>query len=362
MIEVTAAIALVMALAWSNGANDVAKGIATLAGSGVTSARRALFWGSFCTLCGGIAAAWWGAALLKTFGSDFMTAGFQIDLIFVTSALGGASAWVLLATRLGLPVSTTHALLGGIVGGVLSAAGTDGLHTAAVANKALAPLLLSPLLAVALCAAILLLARWIGRRVPSWRPGCCPKEQWQHNPYACATDHPSPLKRITREQLWHGLHWLSSGVTNFARALNDVPKIAAFLLLTITLAPQSAALSDVPTIGWIIAVSIVMTAGSWWGGQRVLDVMAHRVAAIEPASGLAANTGTSLLVLAATPLGLPVSTTHVSTGSLMGLRWTNGSAPTEGDALKMILFGWVVTLPVGAVTAAGLSGVLRTLV
>lgn len=360
MLLVTASVVLVFALAWANGANDVAKGVATLAGSGVASARRAIAWGSLCTLLGGVAAVWWGASLLKTFGGDFIAPAFAIDLVFVISALVGASAWVLAATRLGLPVSTTHALLGGVVGGVLVAAGPDGLRMVVVANKAILPLLLSPLLAVLLCAGILWVARYVGRKVPAWRPGCCEPAEWEKNPYVCADDDAPPLKRALRERVWQGLHWLSSGATSFARGLNDVPKIAAFLLLAITLAPELAT-TAIPSAWSILAVTLVMAAGGIWGGYRVLDILAHRVASIDPGTGLAANTGTSLLVLAATPLGLPVSTTHVSTGALMGIRWTSQSTPSEGDALKMILFGWVITLPVAGAVSAFTSFTLHTL-
>lgn len=352
MLLVTASILLVFVLAWANGANDVAKGVATLTGSGVSNARRAIMWGSACTLLGGITAVWWGASLLKTFSGDFLAPQFQVDLVFVISALAGASVWVLTATRLSLPVSTTHALLGGVVGSVLAVAGPDGLLAAVVANKAVLPLLLSPLLAVLLCAAILWLARLVGKRVPAWRPGCCPPAEWQRNPYTCAEDNAPPFQRAVREHVWSGLHWLSSGATSFARGLNDVPKIAAFLLLTVALSPLPGMTTALTGAWLVVAVSLVMAAGGVWGGYRVLDVLAHRVAAIDPGTGLVANTGTSLLVLAATPLGLPVSTTHVSTGALLGIRWADRSIPGGNDALKMILFGWIITLPVAGIVSA----------
>jgi PiT family inorganic phosphate transporter len=352
MLLLATSLVMVFALAWTNGANDVAKGVATLVGSGVSNARRAILWGSACTLLGGVAAVWWGASLLETFGGDFVAPHFRIDLLFVISTLAGASAWVLAATRLSLPVSTTHALLGGVVGSVLFAAGPEGLRAAVVANKAVLPLLVSPLLAVLLCALILSVARYVGKRVPAWRPGCCAPAEWQRNPYACANDNAPPLQRAVRERMWHALHWLSSGATSFARGLNDVPKIAAFLVLAVALAPLPEHIVT-PAGAWlVIAVSVVMAAGGVWGGYRVLNVLAHRVTAMDPGTGLAANTGTSLLVLAATPLGLPVSTTQVSTGALVGIRWVNRSPPGEADALKLILFGWIITLPVaGAVSA-----------
>jgi len=341
---------LVLVLAWSNGANDVGKGVATLAGSGVAGARRAILWGSFCTVLGGLAAAVWGAALVQTFASGFISTGFVINLGFVAGAIAGAALWIGFATRFGLPVSTTHALLGGIVGSVLVTAGPVGLKTAAIANKALAPLLLSPVIAILLCWCLLLAARWVERRIPAWSSGCCARADWQQNPFVCAPEGQRPAPYA--QHVWLGLHWLSSGVTSFARGLNDVPKIAAFLILILTLTPALSAIFVGSPLWPITLVALAMGLGSVWGGMRVLQVLAHRVTPLDPASGLAANVGTSLLVLLATPFGLPVSTTHVSTGALLGVRWGDKLKPQRNDALKLILFGWIVTLPIAAALAA----------
>lgn len=353
MTAAVAVIIIILALAWANGANDVAKGVATLSGSGVASAVRAIMWGTACTLIGGLAAAVWGTALVNTFSSGFLASGFPVTIGFVGGVVVGAAAWVLLATRLGLPVSTTHALLGGIVGTVLVLAGPEGLRTAAVANKALLPLLLSPLLAIALCWALLLVARFIEKRIPPFRPGCCEQEDWQRNPFVCA-ENPQSVPSNATQRVLTLLHWLSSGATSFARGLNDVPKIAAFLILVLALAPGLP--FNANGNAWpIVAVAVVMGLGGLWGGMRVLHVLAQRVAPLDSVSGLAANIGTSLLVLGATPLGLPVSTTHVSTGALMGVRWSDRVRPGQGDALKLVLFGWLITFPVAGGLAATCS-------
>ena len=361
MLAIGLSAVLVLLLAWANGANDVAKGVATLSGSGASSAKRAIAWGSLCTVLGGLAAVWWGASLLRTFGSDFVAPGFHIDLVFIISVLVGACAWVLGASWFGFPVSTTHALLGGIVGAVLIVAGPDGLRAAVVANKALLPLLLSPLLAVGLCAAILWIARIVASRVPAWRPGCCEPDEWKKNPYVCAQDDVSLLRRVLRARLWTALHWLSSGTTSFARGLNDTPKIAAFLVLAIAFAPEASAVHALSSVWPVLAVSVVMGLGGLWGGYKVLNMLSYRVASMEPSTGLVANTGTSLLVLAATPLGFPVSTTHVSVGALMGVRWAGRSRPGEGDALKSILIGWLITVPVAGAVSAALSLTLHAM-
>ncbi len=357
-----AGLVLVLLLAWSNGANDISKGIATLVGNGSAHARAAVLWGTLCTTLGGLVALLWGAALIKTFSSAFLDAGFNVDLRFIASTLVGAAGWVFLATRLGWPVSTTHALLGGVVGAVWAVAGFAGLEMDAVTRKALLPLLISPLIAIGLCAGLLLLARYLARRVPGWTPGCCEQSEWQQNPYVCEdTDEKEDeqqAKLSWRGKMWIVLHWFSSGLTSFARGLNDVPKIAAFLILIASLSPALRQQLGSGSSGPIILVTLVMAAGSLLGGFRVLNVLAHRVVPLDASQGLTANVGTSMLVLLASPLGIPVSTTHVSTGSLLGVRWYDRVKPNEGDALKTILFAWLVTLPVAAGLAVVAANIL----
>jgi len=348
---------LVLTLAWANGANDVSKGVATLTGSGVSQARRALMWGTLWTVLGGMAAVLWGSQLVDTFSKGFLAPGIHFDQLFLAASMIGALCWILLATRFGLPVSTTHALLGGVVGAALIMTGPAGIRAAAMANKALLPLLISPLIAIFLCGALVLAIRFATRNVPQWRPGCCRVETWQRNPYACAPDGQRLPPSQMKEKLWIALHWLSSGATSFARALNDVPKIAAFLIVAVSLAPESIPpiLNNHPS--WpILAVTLVMMLGSLWGGAKVLEVLAYRVTPMDSLSGLTANLSTSIVVLLASPLGLPVSTTHVSIGSLMGIRWAGEGKPNQGDALKLVLFGWLITFPVaGAI--AGIAAV-----
>src|SRR3989344_6374438 len=119
---------VILSLAWFNGANDVAKGIATLVGSGNTAPRRAVLWGSLWIVLGGLAAMIWGVALMDTFSRGLLAPGFSADLIYIVSAVFGATGWIMLATRRGLPVSTTHALLGGIIGAAWAVVGPSGLR------------------------------------------------------------------------------------------------------------------------------------------------------------------------------------------------------------------------------------------
>lgn len=353
-------IAMVMALAWANGANDVSKGVATLNGSGIAAARRAIYWGSATSVLGGLAALAWGGALVSLFSKGFLAGNPQLSWDFSFGAIGGAAGWVLIATGLRLPVSTTHGLIGGVVGAAAATWGFDAIEMAAVGSKALLPLLASPLAAIALCGVLLLATRMIDRYIPAWSPGCCEPQAYGADPFACAPDTPST--RVVR-QVWNALHWLSSGLVSFARGLNDVPKIAALALPALVVLSPAGGVTTALTMGALLLVTAAMGAGSVWGGLRLLPVLAGRVSRLDVRTGLAANLGTSMLVLAASPLGLPVSTTHVATGSLMGVRFGEGTAPRSGDALKAILFGWIVTLPIaaaGAYLLASLAGAVAS--
>lgn len=344
-METLLIFALAALLAYVNGANDIGKPVASLAGSNVTDAKHAVLWGSFWTVLGGFASILWGDAMVQTFANGLLghaTVGFALVFAVVT----GAMLWVLVANLRGLPVSTTHALLGAAVGAALISQGTHSMDFSVLANKALVPLLLSPLIAIALCWCLLLGTRWISSKVPAWRPGCCAQEDWQRDPFVCATG--APPRRSTR-RLWIGLHWLSSGITSFARALNDTPKIAAFVILALAFAPKGLAFSAASAIA---AVTIAMGLGSLIGGYRVLSLMSNGITRLDHQTGLFANASTAALVLAASPLGLPVSTTHVATGSLMGVRLAQSATPDNADALKMVLLGWVVTFPSAALFSA----------
>ena len=141
---------LILLLAFANGTNDVSKAIATLVGSGVTTYRNAIAWGTLWTMAGAGAAAFVATAMVKTFSSGFIEPNLVIPAAFPPSILSGAFLWVLFASTTGLPVSTTHALTGSLVGAGLLAFGSDGLIWATVLKKIALPLLLSPFLALGL--------------------------------------------------------------------------------------------------------------------------------------------------------------------------------------------------------------------
>src|SRR5215472_11808607 len=257
MVSATFLALAALTLAWANGANDVSKGVAALAGSGVADPRTAWLLGVGATLFGGLAAIWWGGSLGALFGGGFLTGVSQLPATAALAAPAGAAAFVLLATWRRWPVSTTHALIGGIIGAAVIHFGLHHVAYRTVVSKFLVPLLISPVLAIALCWALLLINKILEAKVPRWTPGCCDREECERDPFACAKQPPSPLVR----RLWLSLHWLSGGAVSFARGLNDVPKMAALLIPAFIAWPALTANVGGPALA-VAVTTLAMTGGA----------------------------------------------------------------------------------------------------
>jgi inorganic phosphate transporter, PiT family len=354
-------------IAYINGANDVSKGVATLVGSGVTDYRKAILWGTVCTGLGGLAGAALAGAMVETFGNGLLSSGTVPTFLAALSTILGAAAFVAIATRTGMPVSTTHAIVGSIAGVASVAYGINGIRWAALADKIALPLLLSPIVALVL-ASLAIRAVWSLRKQPAAAPDCLCAEYvptvalgvaqcdgtaaaapsighlrfTAATAQACAAERPHAVA-ITPARL----HWISSGATSFARGMNDAPKMVAILLVASMLRGGL----PVQPIGFVIIV-LGMMAGSWVAGRRVTAVLAEDVTPMDHWEGLLANAVTALLVAPGAALGLPMSTTHVSCGSIIGIG-AGKKAAIHWKIVREILLAWVVTVPL-----AGLLGIL----
>lgn len=354
---------LVLALAFANGTNDVSKAIATLVGSGVTNYRTAIVWGTAWTVVGAGASTFIASAMVKTFSHGLIQTGTTIQPVFALAVLTGAMAWVLFASRTGLPVSTTHALTGAIVGTGLMAFAGEALIWSAIVMKIALPLLLSPFLALTVSLLLhpvvrLLAARWEGACVcvmPASRALVAIDARGGTRTLFQATSFgqpvmavPSQCNRAGLQGLVVGLdtiHWISSGLASFARGTNDAPKIVAMLLVGATTAAWPSLLSQLTAFG---GVALAMGLGSYFGGLRVTEVLAEKVTKMNHAEGLSANLTTSSLVLVAGTLGLPVSMTHLSSSAIIGIGLLNGLNAVRWATVRDMVLAWVVTLPAGA--------------
>ena len=375
----TILFAAVCFLAWSNGANDNSKGVASLIGSGTLGERSALWWGTGSTLAGSLASVFLAQGLLAAFSGKGLVpeeiAGGQAFLLAVAIGAGGT---VLLATRFGFPISTTHALVGAIVGAGWLAAG-DALDLSVLATTFVLPLLVSPILALLLAAALAGVGRRCRRTDGEPRADClCLGELSPESAVvpvaegarssalraggmAVAAPAPSRLalsldatercdERFERGSLrlpvrgaFDFAHVASAGVVGFARGLNDTPKIAALLLVV-----------DWTHVRWgLVVVAVAMAAGGLLASRRVAHTMGRRITRMDAGQGLAANLATGSLVLFASRFGVPVSTTHVSVGALFGIGLVGGGA--DRRVMGRVVASWVVTLPCAAVLATGVS-------
>ena len=361
------ALLLVMALAYANGTNDVSKAIATLVGSGVTNYRTAIIWGTAWTMAGALLSAFVAGAMLKTFSEGLIQSDIAVPPVLAPTILIGAMAWVLVASRFGLPVSTTHALTGALVGAGLVSIGSQGLIWPAITGKIGLPLLLSPVLAVTVSFLVHPMVKRVAER---WEGACLcvmPASRALVTIDARGNTRtliqtsvlgqpvvsvPSQCNRAGLQGLVISLdsvHWLSSGLASLARGANDTPKIMAMLLLGSASASWPNATAQ---IGTLAAVALAMGLGSYIGGFRVTKVLAEKVTRMDHVEGLSANLTTSSLVLVSATMGLPVSTTHVSSSAIIGIGVLKGLGAVRWATVRDMVLAWIVTLPASALLAA----------
>jgi inorganic phosphate transporter, PiT family len=361
-------ILVAVLLAYANGANDNFKGVATLYGSGVLRYRTANWLSTAATLVGAVAAALLAEQLAKAFsGRGLVPEAVAAQPIFAIAVALAAGMTVLIATRIGMPISTTHALVGGLVGAGLAAA-ASGLNAHALGQQFIAPLLLGPVVALVACAVL----NGITRRIipPQAQDAVCACVTPMHASLAtygnashavpsmssagvtvgtltdpaCARAAESTAGAVlTASSVMNAAHIMSGVLVCIARGLNDAPKIAGLLLVA------KAANVSLSTA----AIAIAMALGGFLHSRRIAETMGNKITTLEPRSAFIANVCTATLVIAASKFGLPLSTTHVSVGSISGLAFSGDqNAALSRSTMKHILLTWIFTLPVAALLAS----------
>lgn len=355
--------AAVVLLAYVNGANDNFKGVATLFGSRTTDYRRALGWATITTFAGSLAAVWLSGRLVRAFsGNGLVPDALTHEPAFLLAVGLGAALTVLLATRLGFPISTTHAMTGALVGAGFAAVGS--VNAAKLGQSFFLPLAASPLISLVLTSALYPMLRFLQLRLGVVRQMCLCVDggtpelvQIRSDGAAvlqstglalsvgqlsqCAERYHGRIIGIDAQLVLDRLHFLSAGAVSFARGLNDTPKIVALVIAAQALRiPLSAAL---------LIIGAAMALGGWLSAKRVAVVMSERITAMNHGQGFTANAVTAFLVLVASRWGVPVSTTHVSCGSLFGLGAVTGQG--RWPVIRAIVLSWLVTLPVAVLVA-----------
>ncbi len=354
-------LAAVCFLAYSNGANDNFKGVASLYGSRTASFRTALFWATATTILGSAASFFLASSLLGKFtGRGIVPDTLAGSESFILAVAIGAAATVIFATFTGLPVSTTHALTGAILGaGFIAVGGNVGL--AALGNGFMIPLLVSPILAVAL-GSFLYLGAHFARETAGVTCETCLCVGQEFVPISdgsgslalmpsptltidqtanCVERYDGMLLGISLQDVLDTGHFLSSGVVSFARGLNDTPKIMALLLVGELLGLE---------YGWVLVAGSI-AIGGLVSSRKVAETISKKITTMNIGQAFTANVTTGILVISASLLGMPVSTTHVTVGSLFGIGLITKQANLR--VISGVVLSWIVTLPVAALFSAG---------
>lgn len=320
-------IGATMLLAFGSGANDISKSVATLVGSGETNYKKAVILTSLAVACGAIMASAWAIKMTLLFTQGILASHVVINQLFALAVLGGSIGWILLSTKLGLPVSTTHAIVGSVVLTGIYAFGFDQVAWASATKKIVLPLLLSPIVAFGLTSLIFRFLFWLCR------------QQYCLN---C-----------------HWAHWISALSSGFARGLNDTPKILALGLIFYFLVDPHIIVAP----RWFFLILALSNAlGGIMVGFRVTDTLAHKITSMNHLEGFAANLATSILVIAATIKGFPVSTTHVSSSAIMGMGLQKGFQKIQWKIVGEIIAAWLITLPTAGCLGIGLYWLLKQIV
>jgi PiT family inorganic phosphate transporter len=319
---ITIALVVVVGLAivfdYINGFHDTANAIATSVATRALRPPQAILMAASFNFIGAFA----GTAVATTIGSGLVDEQTTTQAV-VAAALLGAIAWNLLTWLFGLPSSSSHALIGGLLGATFISAGIAAFDIDGIVNKVLIPMLTSPLLGFLIAFGLMLALYWIFRNS-------------RRKPMA---------RRFRRAQV------ISAGYMAFAHGSNDAQKTMGIITLALF---SAGVIPDITVPTWVIVVSATaLSLGTAVGGWRIMRTMGHRVVELEPVHGFAAETTAATVLLGTATLGMPVSTTHVISSAIMGVGSSRGPRGVRWGVARSILVAWILTIPAAALIAAG---------
>ncbi len=317
-------LALSVIFDFINGFHDTANAIATVVATRVLTPSQAIIMAASLNFVGAML----GTAVAKTIASGLVPAELATQRA-VIAALLAAIAWNLITWYYGIPSSSSHALIGGIVGAVIAEAGLTAPYWGAIVEKVILPLVLSPIIGFAFAFALMiLLLRLFLRRTPS---------EVHH--------------------LFGRLQVVSSAFMAFSHGGNDAQKTMGVMTLALA-AYLGVADMDIPI--WIkLTAATAMGLGTAVGGWRVIRTMGHRLVRLEPIHGFAAETAAATVIETASRLGFPLSTTHVISTAIMGVGATRRLSAVRWSVAGSIVTAWIVTIPACILLAALIFTVLR---
>ena len=312
-------VALAIAFDFMNGFHDAANAIATIVSTGVLKPGQAVIWAAFFNFI----ALWvFGLSVAATIGKG-MVDPKVVDYHVIFGALIGALAWNIITWYYGIPSSSSHALIGGMIGATVAKAGVGALNGAGI-TKTVVFILVAPLMGFALGAILLLVISWIFRKSTPWRV-----DKW-----------------FRRGQL------VSCALYSLGHGSNDAQKtIGIIWLLLIT---AGLATNDRETLPYWVVIScyIAISLGTLFGGWRIVKTMGQKITKLKPVGGFAAETGGAITLFIASSFGIPVSTTHTITGAIVGVGAARKLSAVRWGLAGNIVWAWVLTIPASAFIAA----------
>jgi PiT family inorganic phosphate transporter len=312
-----AVLVLAVLFDYINGFHDTANAIATSVATRALRPAYAIGMAAAFNFIGAFA----GTAVARTIGGGLVDEQTTTQTV-VAAALIGAIVWNLITWRLGIPSSSSHALIGGLMGATIIAAGTGSIKMDGLVNKVLVPLVSSPIVGFFGAFSLMIALFWVFRRA----------------------DRRPLARRFRRLQL------ISAGFMAFSHGSNDAQKTMGIITLAL-FAGHVIPTVDVPP--WVIVVSATaISLGTAAGGWRIMATMGHRVVDLEPIHGFAAETTAASVIFTAAHFGMPVSTTHVISSAIMGVGTSKGAHGVRWGVARGILVAWIVTFPATATVGA----------
>lgn len=318
-------IAVALAFDFLNGFHDAANSIATIVSTGAMSPRWAVAWAAFFNF---VAFLVFGVAVASTIGKGIIDPGI-VDSYVVFGALVGAIAWNLITWYYGIPSSSSHALIGGLAGAAVAKGGTGKL-VAAGFIKTSAAIVLSPALGFLIAVALMIAVSWVfagstPRRVDRW---------------------------------FQKLQFVSAALYSLGHGGNDAQKTMGIIWMLLIASGHSAANEPLPF--WVVLVcQAAMGLGTLFGGWRIVKTMGMRITKLRPVGGFCASASGAATLFIATGFGVPVSTTHTITGSIVGVGSAKNVSAVRWGVAGNIIWAWIFTIP-GSAFIAGIAWLLAT--
>ncbi|MDH4260175.1 MAG: inorganic phosphate transporter [Gammaproteobacteria bacterium] len=318
-VTLTLAMLVLLALAFDflNGFHDAANSIATIVSTGVLKPYQAVIWAAFFNF---VAIALFELHVAATVGKGIVNPDV-VDNYVIFGALVGAIAWNVITWYYGMPSSSSHALIGGMLGATIAKAGTGPLLAPGII-KTSTFIVVAPVLGMLLAGLITVAVSWICRR---------------------------QTQRLT-DRWFRRLQLLSSALYSIGHGSNDAQKTMGIIWLLLISANLTT--RDHLPYWVIIACYVTIALGTLFGGWRIVKTMGQRITKLKPVGGFAAETGGAMSLFLASSFGIPVSTTHTITGAIIGVGSTRRVRAVRWGVAGNVMIAWVITIPASALIAA----------